>query len=358
MIIEGHGNLLDAEVDALVNTVNTVGVMGRGIALQFKRAYPANFRAYRAACDRGAVRLGQMYVFDTGLSGPRRFIINFPTKDHWRNRSRLDDIATGLDSLVAVVAEHRVSSIAIPALGCGNGGLDWHDVRPMIEAAAARMPGARVVVYPPEGAPDPAAMPSVTKPPTLTWRIALLLVAFDKYLHRAHLQEVREGISELEIQKVAYFLQEVGAPLGFSFARGTYGPYSENLTRLLHRIEGHYMVGLGDRSAPVSRLRPINLTPGTIEKASTVLAGEPAHAVHLDTMLDLVDGFETPYSIELLATVHFAAAQKPVTQDPADLSARVVSWSLRKARLFTDAHVRLAVRTLEDHQLLPATAAG
>lgn len=117
-------------------------------------------------------------------------------------------------------------------------------------------------------------------------------------------------------------------------------------------------MGLGDRSAPVSQLRPINLTPGTIERAATVLAGEPAGNAHLTTMLDLVDGFETPYSIELLATVHFAAVQKPVTRDPADLSARVVSWSLRKARLFTDAHVRLAVRTLADHQLLPAIGAS
>src|SRR4051794_25725969 len=100
MIEEGHGNLLTADTDALVNTVNTVGVMGKGIALQFKRAFPANFRAYRAACARGEVRLGQVWVFDTGVMGPRRYVLNFPTKKHWRSSSQLTDIAAGLDSLV------------------------------------------------------------------------------------------------------------------------------------------------------------------------------------------------------------------------------------------------------------------
>jgi O-acetyl-ADP-ribose deacetylase (regulator of RNase III) len=133
MIEEGRGNLLSADVDALVNTVNTLGVMGKGIALQFKRAFPANYRAYREACARGDVRLGRMFVFDTGVLGPRRYIVNFPTKEHWRSRSRLDDIRTGLDALVREVAERGITSIAIPALGCGNGGLAWADVRPLIE---------------------------------------------------------------------------------------------------------------------------------------------------------------------------------------------------------------------------------
>jgi O-acetyl-ADP-ribose deacetylase (regulator of RNase III) len=153
IIEEGHGNLLAADTEALVNTVNTVGVMGKGIALQFKRAFPANFRAYRAACARGEVQLGRVWAFDTGVIGARRYILNFPTKRHWRSDSRLADIATGLNSLVAVVDELGITSVAIPALGCGNGGLAWSEVRPLIEDACGRIPNVRAIVYPPEGAP-------------------------------------------------------------------------------------------------------------------------------------------------------------------------------------------------------------
>ncbi|MFY1690948.1 macro domain-containing protein [Plantactinospora sp. WMMB782] len=158
MIEEGHGNLLTADVEALVNTVNTAGVMGKGIALQFKRAYPANFHAYRAACARGEVRTGEVWTFDNAVLGPRRYILNFPTKRHWRAAARMEDIAPGLESLVQVVREHRIRSLAIPALGCGNGGLPWNEVRPLIEQACARMPDVRAVVFPPEGAPPPGAM--------------------------------------------------------------------------------------------------------------------------------------------------------------------------------------------------------
>ncbi len=354
VIVEGHGNLLTADAEALVNTVNTVGVMGKGIALQFKRAFPGNYRAYQAACARGEVRLGQMHVFDTGRMGPRRFIINFPTKGHWRSRSRLTDIASGLEALVEVVRERGISSIAIPALGCGNGGLTWNEVRPMIDAAVAQMPGVTAFVYPPEGAPDPAAMPNATKPPRMTGRIALLLVAMDRYLHRAQLQEVREGISALEIQKLGYFLQALGAPMSLRYARGTYGPYSEDLTHLLGDIEGHYLVGLGDGSASVLELRPINITPDAIEQAAAVLASSPESAKPLDATLELVDGFETPYSLELLATVHFAAVQEPPSHDVRDLNTRVTGWSLRKARLFTEQHVSLAADRLAMHHLMPA----
>ncbi|GAA3724368.1 hypothetical protein GCM10022225_01570 [Plantactinospora mayteni] len=165
MIEEGRGDLLAANVDALVNAVNTVGVMGKGLALAFKRAYPANFAAYRAACASDALRIGTVWVHDNAVPGPRRYIINFPTKRHWRSRSRLPDIAAGLDSLVEVVAERAVGSVAVPALGCGNGGLRWSDVRPLIERAADRMPGIRVVVFAPAAIPVPASASAFDAPP-------------------------------------------------------------------------------------------------------------------------------------------------------------------------------------------------
>lgn len=158
MLTEEHANLLQAPADALVNTVNTVGIMGKGIALQFKQAYPGNFRAYETACRHGDVRLGKMFTYKTGqLDGPR-FVVNFPTKGHWRSKSKLSDIKAGLADLRDVIQEQGIQSVAVPPLGCGNGGLDWQDVRPLIEAALGGIPGVHVMVYPPQETPPPASM--------------------------------------------------------------------------------------------------------------------------------------------------------------------------------------------------------
>lgn len=135
LIVVGIGSLFDADVDALVNAVNTVGVMGKGLALEMKRAFPENFVAYREACESGAVGPGRMFTFDRGPSLRPRWIVNFPTKRHFRDRSRIEDVDAGLVDLVAVVHANGIRSIAIPALGCGLGGLEWSDVRPRIVAA-------------------------------------------------------------------------------------------------------------------------------------------------------------------------------------------------------------------------------
>jgi O-acetyl-ADP-ribose deacetylase (regulator of RNase III) len=353
MIEDGSGNLLTADVEALVNTVNTVGVMGKGIALQFKRAYPANFKAYRAACDRGDIRLGEMFLFDTAIKGPRRYIINFPTKRHWKSPSRLSDIEAGLDDLVRVVAEHGITSIAIPALGCGNGGLDWGQVRPLIEQACTRMSDVRSVVFAPTGAPPATSMPNATARPRLTPLRALLLVTIGRYLERARMQEVREGVSELEIQKLAYFLKTLGADYPLQFARGRYGPYADKLSHVLNTLEGHYLAGYGDHTARVTELVPITPTAGSLDEAEFIVRAHPDDAARIDRLLELVDGFETPYSLELLATVHFAATQPPTSTDPHVLGNRVTSWNLRKARLFTSDHVRIAAERLAERELLP-----
>jgi O-acetyl-ADP-ribose deacetylase (regulator of RNase III) len=149
VIEAGRGDLLVAEVDALVNPVNTVGVMGKGLALQFKRAFPDNYAVYRAACKAGEVELGRMLVVDSGRPGQHRYLINFPTKGHWRSGSTLADVRAGLMDLVQVVRGRRITSIAVPALGCGLGGLRWHEVRPLIEAAFDEAPEVRVLLFPP-----------------------------------------------------------------------------------------------------------------------------------------------------------------------------------------------------------------
>lgn len=165
MLTVTHGNLLDADVEALVNAVNTVGVMGKGIALAFRHAYPENYLAYRRACSSGELRLGRVHVHDHGEVSRHRYVVNFPTKGHWRSASRLPDIEAGLRDLVRVVGELSVSSLAVPALGCGNGGLAWSDVRPAIESAFEGLPGVRVNLYAPSGQEEAGlAAPPVRSP--------------------------------------------------------------------------------------------------------------------------------------------------------------------------------------------------
>ncbi|MEU3224276.1 macro domain-containing protein [Streptomyces sp. NPDC006976] len=165
MIQESKGNLLEADVEAIVNAVNTVGVMGKGIALQFKQAFPENFKQYKAACDRSEVRVGEIFVHVAQPLGPRRYVLNFPTKRHWRGKSRIEDVRAGLDALVEVIKEYRIESIAIPALGCGHGGLSWGDVHPMIQTAFESLPTVEVLLFPPAGAPAPDSIPVRTGAP-------------------------------------------------------------------------------------------------------------------------------------------------------------------------------------------------
>lgn len=146
----GTGDILKADTQAIVNTVNCVGVMGRGLALQFKGAFPANFRLYKTACDRGEVQPGRMLVYDRGALNSPRYIINFPTKRHWKDKSRIEDIKCGLTALEVEIESRGIESIAIPPLGCGLGGLDWAEVRPLIEEAIGSIPGIRAVVFEPE----------------------------------------------------------------------------------------------------------------------------------------------------------------------------------------------------------------
>lgn len=269
MLREAEGNLLDAPVDALVNTVNTVGVMGKGIALQFKQAYPENFRAYEAACRRGEVEIGRMFVVETEQLGNPRLIINFPTKKHWRNRSRLDDIRSALGDLRRVISDYQIRSIAVPPLGCGNGGLDWLDVRPLIVDALGDIPDVDVVVYPPKGAPPPESMKVRTPRPSITPGRAALLTLVANYVRLSRLEEpaAPEGASLLEIQKLMYFLQEAGQRLRLNYVKAQYGPYAENLNPVLQTLEGHYLRGYGDRTQEVMKLSPSLFCPALQTKA-------------------------------------------------------------------------------------------
>jgi O-acetyl-ADP-ribose deacetylase (regulator of RNase III) len=230
MIERVTGNLLEADVEALVNTVNTVGIMGKGLALQFRQASPENYQAYRKACERKEVQPGQMFVFDTGQLTNPRYIINFPTKRHWRQKTRIQDIEDGLAALVEVVREKDIRSLAVPPLGCGNGGLDWDEVRPLIEQALSTLPDVQVLLYAPAGAPEAEQMHVATKRPNMTPGRAALLGVLDTYALPGY------RLTMLEIQKLAYFLQVAGEPLRLEFTKGSYGPYTEVLHHVLQRF--------------------------------------------------------------------------------------------------------------------------
>src|SRR6266700_3094216 len=208
-----QGNLLEATADALVNTVNCVGVMGKGIALQFKQAFPENFRFYEKACHAGEVQLGKMFIVPTESLLYPKFIINFPTKGHWKAKSRLKDIQTGLNALVSDILRLRIRSIALPPLGCGNGGLDWSDVYPLIKSAFEALPNVHIYVFAPSRHPESSSMPVTTNSPAMTRGRALLIRLMDIYREPSYL------LGLLEIQKLAYFLQIAGEPLKLNFVK-------------------------------------------------------------------------------------------------------------------------------------------
>ena len=347
--IDAHGNLLEAEVEALANSVNTVGVMGKGIALQFKNAFPANFKAYEAACKRQAVRLGEVFVFDNGRLTTPQWIINFPTKGHWRARSRIRDVAEGLDDLRDVIEELGISSIALPPLGCGHGGLDWDEVRSLV---MERLDGLDVVVhlYAPEGAPDAAEMVVSTPRPRLTASTAALVSVIDRY------SQVALFVSLIEIHKLMYFLQEAGEDLKLRYQAKFYGPYADNLRHVLKSLEGHQLGGFGDGSKKVREAEPIAVLPGGVEEASDALAENHQIIERIERVLELVEGYESAYGLELLASVHWMAARNGNDDDLSGVTKRVQSWSRRKRRMFTAQHIESAWQRLHDHGWLAAAA--
>lgn len=350
MISERHGNLLAQPADAIVNTVNTVGVMGKGIALQFKRAFPENYKAYKRACARGEVQLGRMFVWDAGeLAGTKpRYIINFPTKGHWRARSQLSDIEAGLRDLVQVVDELGVESIALPPLGCGHGGLDWTVVRPLIVQAFQKLPRLEVILFPPEGAPSAEAQPVRTDRPRMTTARAALIGILGQYLPFAL------EVTNVDIQKLMYFLQEAGEPLSLHYVKGRYGPYADNLRHLLASMEGHFIRGGGDQSAKALDVVPFEILPDALPEAQAELGQHAATRERFDRVLRLTEGFESTYGLELLATVHWSATRdgdetlSPTVADEESVGATVRAWNTRKGQLFTPRHVGIAYARLRD----------
>jgi len=338
MIEPTQGNMLEADAEALVNTVNCVGVMGKGIALQFKQAFPENFAHYAKTCKAGQMQPGRVLVFETGGMLNPKYIINFPTKRHWKGKSKMEDIESGLVDLIAQVRRLDIRSIAVPPLGAGLGGLSWQEVRKRIESAFTELPDVRVLLFEPKGAPPVEEMPIRTKAPNMTPGRALLIRLLDLY----RLQGYRHSL--LEVQKLAYFLQEAGEPMRLNFVAHHFGPYADNLNHALQHIEGHFIRGYGNRSAKAE----IRLMPGVTERATEFLRDRPDAEQHLERVKRLIEGFETPYGMELLSTVHWVVTHEAGADgDPETIRELVASWNERKKNLMKPQHIEKAYLRLE-----------
>ncbi len=336
------GNLLEAEADALVNTVNTQGVLGKGIALQFRKAFPEMEAPYKRACATGELRPGTLHVFERDVLLAPRYIINFPTKRDWKHPSRMADIQAGLVALVNLVQERGIKSIAVPPLGCGNGGLDWRDVFPMIVDAFARLDDVRVMVYEPAGAPPADQQVNRTKPPQMTAGRAALLGIMQRYA------ELDYAMTMLEVQKLAYFLQEAGQPLRLHFAKHHYGPYADDLRKVLCHLEGHFIFGYGDGDN--SPETPIRLLAEGLQPVRDYLASDAATRERFERVASLVEGFETPYGMELLSTVHWVArTEKPNAQTSREAFEMIRAWNRRKGALMHLEHVEAAWNRIATH---------
>jgi len=334
------GDILQADAEALVNTVNCVGIMGRGIALRFKEAFPKNFKAYEAACARGEVQPGRMFVFPTNnLSNPK-YIVNFPTKRHWRGKSRIEDIESGLKALMEEVRNRGIHSIAVPPLGSGLGGLDWRAVRPLIEAAQRSLHQVHVIVYEPSGASDPVSKVRPGKAPSMTAGRAALVGLMWQYLRGL----MDPSVTLLEVHKLMYFMQEAGEPLKLRYVQALYGPYAENLRHVLREIEGYFASGYVDRGdAPDLEL---TLVPGAVRDAEAFLARHPDTGGRFERVAHLVEGFETPFGLELLSTVHWVATRGQASNEN-EVIAATYGWSERKKQ-FSQDQLRLALKVLGD----------
>jgi O-acetyl-ADP-ribose deacetylase (regulator of RNase III) len=344
------GNLLEADVEALVNTVNTVGVMGKGIALIFKEAFPENRRLYEAACQRGEVRVGRMFVTErSGLLGPR-WLINFPTKEHWRGRSRLAWIREGLADLRRVIQDQRIRSIALPPLGCGNGGLEWSAIRPLIEDALAGLEDVDVVVYEPTRRyQNVAKRTGVEK---LTPARALIAELVRRYWILGF------ECSMLEIHKLAWFLERditalgLDDPLDLRFSADRYGPYAERLRHLLESLDGSYLRS----EVRVADARPTDVIAFDDAKRDRVAAYLRAEAAaYLPALARAsrrIEGFESPLGMELLATVDWLLAREGRRPQLDDIKAGLAAWpggqgaGDRKLRIFDDRLLGLALQRL------------
>ena len=340
MINVKTGNILTDKSQAIVNTVNCVGVMGKGLALQFKKAFPDNFKLYKSACDQKLVKPGKMFITKYEDMLENKYIINFPTKQHWKGASRIEFIDDGLKDLICQVRDLGIKSIAIPPLGAGLGGLDWRLVKELIIKAFSSIPDIEVAVYEPKGNPKATNMINNTAKPNMTRGRALLVKLLEFYFRKGY------ECSKIEVQKLAYFLQESGIDLKLKYVPHNFGPYADNLNHVLDKIDGHFIKGFGDRV----NVSQIKLIQSAIEEANVFLENDIEADICLKKVEELIDGYETPLSMEILATTHWVLRHENFTPDNFDgIKSYIHQWSEHKAS-WKDSYLKKAINRLESYQ--------
>lgn len=350
MIKFTEGNLLEAGTEVLVNTVNTVGVMGKGIALMFKERFDFNYQAYAKACKAGLVQTGKMFVTEVNeLDGPK-WIVNFPTKQHWRADSRIEWVVEGLYDLRKFIQDKQIKSIAIPPLGAGNGGLDWTVVRDHIENILGDLPVEVLVFEPSQKYQNVAKRDGVKK---LTPARALIAELVRRYW------VLGMECSLLEVQKLAWFMERsiekfnpANNPLNLDFEPNLYGPYAAKLPHLLNNLDGSYL-HCEKRIADADRLDLIWFEEANKSVVQAYLQSEAKDYLHaLSYTESIIDGFESPFGMELLATVDWLLFKEKVEPKVDAIRAGLKNWAggaeagARKNRLFDDRSIKIALDRL------------
>ncbi|MGB3183613.1 MAG: macro domain-containing protein [Cyclobacteriaceae bacterium] len=337
------GNLLDSEAEALVNTVNTVGVMGKGIALQFKERFPENFLAYKRACKEAKVEVGKMFVHKELTLHGEKTIINFPTKKHWRHKSQYSYIEEGLKDFVKVLRERNIRSVAIPPLGAGNGGLDWTKVKELLVKHLSDIPNTEILVYEPNAAIKQVLQKeSRKKDVKLTPARAMLLHSLYRY------EKFGEASSVFVANKIMYFLQQTGENLRLNFIPYAYGPYDQAVEKVLYALNGKYLKGLEQMQTEPFEPLELNYSKESevAEYIDKELSAEQKQRLH--TLFRIMEGFESAFSLEILSSVHFANKQLGVSE-PVRTLKFIHDWNDRKKYQINERHVNIAMEHLAEY---------
>lgn len=338
------GDLLHSGADALVNTVNTVGIMGKGIALQFKEAFPLNYKIYVEACKNGELQPGKILaVWEDNLLLGKKLILNFPTKEHWKSKSKYSFIQSGIKALREVLIEKKVKSIAIPPLGCGNGGLEWEKVKPIIITGLADLDMEIFIFEPNSRIKTVLQNQNVHKSAGLTpARAALLYLLFA-------FESMGEYSSLFAANKIAYFLQRNGMDLRLNFQRHIYGPYAIGVEKVLYALNGVYLHGMEQGSVkPFESLR-LNYEKWMEIKKYVAEELTPEDDRRLENLLQFIGGFTSELSLEILATVDYILFEKK-DASVEEVMTEIKSWNPRKERLFSREYVELAYNHILRHQ--------
>lgn len=293
MITYLQGNLFSLfnKVDAITNTVNCVGVMGKGIALEFKNRFPINYKEYRIKCASKELTIGQSFVYEIPSHLQTKYIINFPTKKHWRNPSKVEYIEQGLDNLTTLIAEYKIKSIAMPALGCGNGNLDWKVVKPIIEEKLSHLKDVNIIVFEPS-IQDKQQTKQESKRPRLTKDRKKLLLLMNEY----NTSTKGPLLTYIEVNMLSYLLFFENEKMQFTLKSN--GPFLDEIKNIILLLSTYYI-------EPIPNLKPnlatqIKILNTNIPSKQEILSDE-----HYLKVKHLIKGFETYNELLVLSVTHW-----------------------------------------------------